>query len=56
MKLYLHLKKKNDNANKIETYVYHLDNQDLITIEDFEKKVFMGLSKVLFHIFFYLRM
>ena len=47
MKLYLHLLQKNKNDSKIETYVYHLDSTDLITIEDFEKKVFLGLSKVL---------
>ena len=49
MKLYLHLIRKDKKDGKIETYVYHLDNQELITIEDFEKKVFLGLSKV--HLF-----
>lgn len=43
MKLYLHFYKGNDQ--KFETFIYHLDDQELITIEDFEKKVFLGLRK-----------
>lgn len=46
MKLYLHFLDQAKNNAKLETFIYHLDDQELITIEDFEKKVFLGLGKV----------